>query len=245
MSIMVRCAGCGGEFRAKQELAGRRAKCPKCGNVLQVPRPKEEAEGDVVYGLEVPATAEIVADGPVAAGQPAGAACPSCGSPRAENAVICIQCGVDFRTGKQLTTTVAPKTFGPFSISRGAGGAMTLTVAAPGVLRKRRQSFDLTGYDTVYYDTLDPTAGSAAADAAAGLAVKAAIVLGGLALGWIVIPRGGGDDPQFVFEVGLSGPDQPPIQLGRSQESSEVRELATWLAQATNFPLKRHDRRTD
>ncbi|HEY2584411.1 MAG TPA: PrsW family glutamic-type intramembrane protease [Tepidisphaeraceae bacterium] len=38
MPIEVSCE-CGGRFRAKDELAGRRVKCPKCGAVLTIPTP--------------------------------------------------------------------------------------------------------------------------------------------------------------------------------------------------------------
>jgi len=46
------------------------------------------------------------------------------------------------------------------------------------------------------------------------------------------------------FEVGLLGPELKPIVLGASGDSSEVRELATWLSDATGFQLTRRDRRT-
>jgi len=36
MAISVRCR-CGGEFAAKDEHAGRRARCPTCGDVLVIP----------------------------------------------------------------------------------------------------------------------------------------------------------------------------------------------------------------
>jgi len=37
MAIPVQCASCGAEFRAKDEHAGRRGKCPKCQTAIQVP----------------------------------------------------------------------------------------------------------------------------------------------------------------------------------------------------------------
>jgi hypothetical protein len=39
MPIPVTCA-CGQAFRAKDELAGKRIKCPKCGQVLDIPKPQ-------------------------------------------------------------------------------------------------------------------------------------------------------------------------------------------------------------
>lgn len=37
MSISVECAKCGARFQAREELAGRRGKCPKCGAAIEVP----------------------------------------------------------------------------------------------------------------------------------------------------------------------------------------------------------------
>ena len=36
MSINVECQGCGGRFQAPDNLAGKRAKCPKCSAVIQL-----------------------------------------------------------------------------------------------------------------------------------------------------------------------------------------------------------------
>src|SRR5437879_3378427 len=59
MSIEVGCA-CGRSFRAKDEHAGLRAKCPACGSVLEIPRatpeplplPSEVNLDDLHEGLE-------------------------------------------------------------------------------------------------------------------------------------------------------------------------------------------------
>jgi hypothetical protein len=37
MAIHVQCAGCGGRFQTPEKLAGKRVKCPKCGQPLAVP----------------------------------------------------------------------------------------------------------------------------------------------------------------------------------------------------------------
>ena len=36
MPIEVKCRGCGGKFQAKDALAGKRVKCPKCAAVIEV-----------------------------------------------------------------------------------------------------------------------------------------------------------------------------------------------------------------
>jgi hypothetical protein len=43
MALHVQCAGCGGKFQAPEKLAGKRVKCPKCGQPLAVPDPQSAA----------------------------------------------------------------------------------------------------------------------------------------------------------------------------------------------------------
>jgi hypothetical protein len=83
MSIVVSCS-CGKRFKVPDELAGKRGKCQACGQVVAVPKAAPEA----------PATP--------ASTTPARA-CPTCRKPLAANAVICVACGLDLRSGKQLT----------------------------------------------------------------------------------------------------------------------------------------------
>jgi len=42
--------------------------------------------------------------------------CPQCCQPRAEGALICIHCGLDFRTGKKVVASPSPQHFGNFSL---------------------------------------------------------------------------------------------------------------------------------
>jgi hypothetical protein len=51
MPIPFRCA-CGRSLRVKDELAGRKVKCPECGGVLTVPRPDREEEEEDLLPLE-------------------------------------------------------------------------------------------------------------------------------------------------------------------------------------------------
>lgn len=37
MSIVTTCGACGAEFKVRDEFAGKRGKCPKCGRPVQVP----------------------------------------------------------------------------------------------------------------------------------------------------------------------------------------------------------------
>jgi len=39
MAIPVQCPACGKTLNVKDEMAGKRGKCPQCGNIIEVPRP--------------------------------------------------------------------------------------------------------------------------------------------------------------------------------------------------------------
>jgi HEAT repeat protein len=75
-SIIVPCA-CGKKLRVKSELGGRRVKCPACGGAVAVP-------------LATPIPDEKD--------------CPGCLATVPNAAVLCVHCGLDFRTGKQFAT---------------------------------------------------------------------------------------------------------------------------------------------
>ncbi len=73
MTIHVTCP-CGTRLRFKDELAGKRAKCPKCGKSFPIPAAEEGGDGS----------------------------CPSCGGEWPADAVLCVACGYDRRTGKRM-----------------------------------------------------------------------------------------------------------------------------------------------
>lgn len=99
---MFACPGCGKQYGWKPELAGRKAKCQKCGQVLVVPASPEAAAAAGPAVPQAPAGAGAVPAGAA----PAQAGCPSCKQPVAPGAVICVQCGYNFKTGQRLSTQV-------------------------------------------------------------------------------------------------------------------------------------------
>ena len=62
------------------------------------PPPKEE------YGLQAAAPRAVVTPFTPAAAESAANTCPECGNTLAENAVLCVGCGFDLRSGKKLGT---------------------------------------------------------------------------------------------------------------------------------------------
>lgn len=73
--MKLRCSRCGKALQVKEELAGRKVKCPSCGMVFVVP----------------PAGTN-------------GTVCPQCGAEMPPGAVLCVNCGYDARTGGTVET---------------------------------------------------------------------------------------------------------------------------------------------
>ncbi|GEM_PF-1973890 len=101
MPIQVACQ-CGQKFSAKDELAGKRAKCPKCGQPLVIaeaaPAPSESLEDSLggLGGLMDQAGFESAG----------GAACPKCNAGMPPGAVLCVACGFHLESGETLQTRV-------------------------------------------------------------------------------------------------------------------------------------------
>lgn len=100
MPIKVQCNSCGAGFKAKDELAGRRVKCPKCKQALTIPQPAQpQAVGAAAHNplLDLLDQEDVrsVARGPV---------CDNCGVEVQPGTVICIECGFNLETGEKLRT---------------------------------------------------------------------------------------------------------------------------------------------
>lgn len=97
MAIRVTCS-CGRELNVKDELAGKKGKCPQCGRVIQVPTLEE---------IAVQTEAERAAPEPAPQESAAGVEetptkrCVHCRKSIPEDAVFCIHCGTDLRTGRK------------------------------------------------------------------------------------------------------------------------------------------------
>lgn len=117
MSIKVKCS-CGASFAAKDSLAGKRVKCPKCSQPISIPAAQAEPV-DSEYALE-PAVASTHAGtlpgnlgDPLAdlldeigvQGAQTGPTCPNCDTPiTTPGARLCINCGYNFETGELMRT---------------------------------------------------------------------------------------------------------------------------------------------
>ncbi len=74
MPINFKCK-CGQVLTSEDEHAGMQAKCPKCSELITIPPPEREESK-----------------------------CPECGKPMEPDAVICMECGFNRKSGRKLTT---------------------------------------------------------------------------------------------------------------------------------------------
>ena len=123
MPIAVACS-CGQKFAAKDELAGKTVKCPKCQKPLKIPggSPAAAARGGGAAGAQTPQRAQQT--GASAPAKPtggisdlldevgfstpkphAGPRCPACEAPMQPGAVLCVECGFNVQSGQRLATT--------------------------------------------------------------------------------------------------------------------------------------------
>ena len=91
MSIRVECDACGKVLNAKDEAAGKKAKCPDCGNVLQVPA-HEILDAEIGDPVGVGSASSEDAGG----GSDDRRPCPACGEEIKKSAVKCRFCGEIF-----------------------------------------------------------------------------------------------------------------------------------------------------
>lgn len=136
MPIKVECK-CGQKFAAKDELAGKTVKCPKCGDPIKIPgaqgqpaaaKPKTQqqapaparqpaASQDDDLLRMAPASAPRVGGDPflndllLEAGVTSdihhtGPRCPGCNAPIQPDAMLCVKCGYNVRTGQRIKTHV-------------------------------------------------------------------------------------------------------------------------------------------
>ena len=131
MPIKVTCA-CGASFAAKDELAGRTVKCPKCQQPLTIPKgaalgavqPQRQA-APVPQAADPYALAEAVPsifdEAGIKAKQHTGQVCPSCYHAMKPGAIICIHCGYSLQLGRKMETQI---------YGRGEGGHGELAATA-------------------------------------------------------------------------------------------------------------------
>ena len=100
-TISVVCA-CGKKLKAPASAVGKKAKCPKCNNImtLTAPPPRED-DFDALY--------DLAEEGNQAAAQQQDAPrCPGCMAQMMPGDVLCTNCGFDTRKGKAVGAIAPP-----------------------------------------------------------------------------------------------------------------------------------------
>lgn len=100
MPIVVQCSACKKQFQAGDHLAGKQVKCPGCQTVLVLPG-GQSAPAVNPHPMDELLSEEIPQRHAGAAGR-AEIKCPGCGAPIREDAVLCVDCGYNFRTGRKI-----------------------------------------------------------------------------------------------------------------------------------------------
>ncbi len=110
MPIEFSCPSCKTRYSVKDELAGKGAKCGKCGHrmkipVLAPPEPEPEPAAAESAGLGSWLDDELQPEPPTdVAPEMMPSACPSCGASLAAGTALCAVCGYDTRTGAKRST---------------------------------------------------------------------------------------------------------------------------------------------
>jgi hypothetical protein len=123
MPITVACS-CGRKLAAKDEYAGRTVKCPGCGKPLKIPGAggATSVESADRGGRNDPAKKKKAASAASRSASSAsqlldeaglghyveGPTCPECGGSVPEEAVLCVQCGYNFKLRRRLHSQGKP-----------------------------------------------------------------------------------------------------------------------------------------
>lgn len=129
MTIKARCGSCGTNFQAKDSLAGKRVKCPKCAQPIVIGAGNPTAPAGKT-GTATQARPGQAAAGkrPTTAGTAAAAGaynplldlldevnvksavrgpmCPNCSAEMKPGSILCVSCGFNIETGERLRTSV-------------------------------------------------------------------------------------------------------------------------------------------
>lgn len=126
MAIKAQCGSCGTKVNAKDALAGKRVKCPKCSKPMTIPNAAGAKAKPAQQAVTKPTKVKTQKPAAVAAVQPAsaynplldllddagvesvahGPTCENCGAEILASAVVCVQCGYNMATGDMLETEV-------------------------------------------------------------------------------------------------------------------------------------------
>ena len=100
MSINLLCQ-CGQKLTAKNELAGKRVKCPTCGAAVSVQVLQTNARDNAADQADS-RLASLLDEAGVAPSTQREASCPSCNAEMRSDAELCVECGYSKRLGRRV-----------------------------------------------------------------------------------------------------------------------------------------------
>ena len=107
MPIKIACQ-CGQGFQAPDNLAGKKVRCPKCGNPLSIPAAnRQPSAGQRPAGAT--AIGSLLDDIGVESTPAGGKRCPNCNAVMAGHAIFCVECGLDLETKEVVEQTQASR----------------------------------------------------------------------------------------------------------------------------------------
>jgi hypothetical protein len=193
MPISAACA-CGKSVRVKDDLAGKRVKCPACGQAFVIPasKPVKQVSQPSRKQNVSPAEEQFWDEGLRLAPQKASA-CPACAASLPEEAVVCVQCGFDRRTGVKRQTAVSSPAPHSSTVDRAIGQAAFGTALGLGLAAAVCFIILLVGCYGIYASgpgrAINAAAGANLFDSPFGKGISWLMAVGGLAgasgLGWL------------------------------------------------------------
>ncbi|MEI6422228.1 MAG: hypothetical protein WCP55_08415 [Lentisphaerota bacterium] len=101
MSFAAKCNKCNTTCTAEDDWIGQEAECPECGATIIIEKP--EAKLGLSIRKAQPPGSENMQKSAVTLPKDGQIICPNCQHPSNSDAVICIGCGINLKTGKKLS----------------------------------------------------------------------------------------------------------------------------------------------
>jgi hypothetical protein len=201
MAIQLTC-GCGKRLQVADDQAGRKVRCPACKELVPVP---DEAGGDDGMPYAMASYRK----------------CPVCKHEWPGDAVVCVDCGYNFKTGQRMQTVyrvlertvdVGATWLGSYTrlvFARDRKGHATLTISKRFLfIPTGTREIDLSEYSAVLVDC---------------------------ALGH----QGGEESSPDVYYLDLEGPRQRPLRILSTTDEWKMREVVDTLKEAARLEIKR------
>lgn len=182
------CESCQRQYAWKPELAGRKAKC-KCGATIVVPQEPGGDENGLYAFNDGPERGTTSAEDGTSSVR-----CPHCGQELPGDAVLCVGCGYNFKTGQRMNTRMEDD-----AAPLPAGVAASAPTAARATTAKGSTRAPAPATPYLGYKQRAPVEDGSSKGKMIGAAIAALLILGGVGtVAWMMQNSGGGNYPAAV-----------------------------------------------